>query len=156
MRLKDLYFRQPNNFTCVPADVKMLLRYYGIEIPFSRIVRECKTDRSSGTYMRDAVRFLKSLGLQPKYRKSVSLSQVRQIVDQGHPIIAPVHWDTLYPHDKNLPGEIETHVVLVIHCSKNRVYFLDSCKSGSASLKWRTNVDFKEAWDFCDNAILYI
>lgn len=61
------FFPQPNDFTCVPACLMMLLRHNGMKIKFSEVTQGTRTFAPSGTdYLYYAALFLQSLeGLRP-------------------------------------------------------------------------------------------
>jgi len=109
--LKIPYTKQPNDYTCVPACIKMTLDYYKMKNPktnrrwtIQELSRLCKTNKIKGTTFTNLNHTLKKVGLK-RIKVDHIMDMLEYIEDRNIPVMA-------FIPDYELPDE-EDHCVLV-------------------------------------------
>src|SRR5262245_25086094 len=111
------HFRQEADYTCVPACVRMILAYYGRDIPEAEIAAVLVTEET-GTRFADIVRIAR-LGFEIDIATG-AVAALTAMVDRHVPCIARVKTVHLprYPLPRWVP-----HTVVVVGVDGGRVYF---------------------------------
>jgi ABC-type bacteriocin/lantibiotic exporter with double-glycine peptidase domain len=101
-------FTQKTSTDCGPACVKMVLNYYKIKYNYREILKGTKCTEDEGISGRTLAKFLRSKGIKSEYREYVTYDQVKEMVDNGHPVIvawfSPTpgnHWSVMTYAGKN-------------------------------------------------------
>ncbi|MBC8228636.1 C39 family peptidase [bacterium] len=94
------HYRQQKNYTCVPASVRMLLAFHGIDRNESYLARMLKT-KFYGTNVYN-IKYIEDeqIGLKVRIR-FLSLDELKQILSQNQPCIVPLRTKYLsyFPYD---------------------------------------------------------
>lgn len=105
-------FRQSPSF-CGPASLKMVLEYYGVEKTEKELGELCKTTFEHGTEHDNLVRAAEMLDFQVQQKPNASLEELKQLVDQGIPVI--VGW---FSTD-------EDHFSVVVEITDTDIHLMD-------------------------------
>lgn len=97
------YTKQPNEYTCGPACLKMLAEFYRQNTSIKKLQKVCNTDKEYGTQFRGIQRGLKHLDL--KRLRVKKLWQAYSYLNYGVPILVSIP-------DPGIPEE--DHYVLII------------------------------------------
>jgi ABC-type bacteriocin/lantibiotic exporter with double-glycine peptidase domain len=124
---------------CGPTAIRMILAYYGINLPQAEVVERCLTT-SKGTNPVYLMSFVRSTGLKFKDTNG-TIDDVARLVASGCPVL--VHqWITRKARDK---GETSHYrVVIGYDYDSQKIYMRDPSKSGLSSISF---ADFNLLWD---------
>ena len=89
------FYAQETRVSCVPACVRMVMAYWGIEIDEATLRACCETDRS-GTAAKAAVACVGRLGLRTFEVRAATLDDLRGWLGNG---IFPIVYLNLFPLD---------------------------------------------------------
>lgn len=88
--MKTKHFLQPDDIACGPACLKMVLSYFGQEIPFKKISETSKYQENDGLENNELVELLGSFGLTTDVRSGLSWGEFSRLNIKENMII--VSW----------------------------------------------------------------
>jgi ABC-type bacteriocin/lantibiotic exporter with double-glycine peptidase domain len=100
---------QLDRFSCGPASVASILRYYGHVVPLHEVIRLLGTN-SDGTDVSEIKRVLKSYGLCVKELRHVGIRELKEAIDSRSPALISTHDDE---HYSVVYGYSRTHVFVI-------------------------------------------
>ncbi|MEK7620631.1 MAG: cysteine peptidase family C39 domain-containing protein [Patescibacteria group bacterium] len=113
MRLNVPHGYQPNDYTCGPKSLWMVLRYYKKRVPLSTLVTLCETTVKTGTRRRALERTMRHFGFQVHAKPDAHLNDVQKWIEKGVPVIINFReWDEDISHYAVIVGMTKTQVVL--------------------------------------------
>ncbi len=146
------HLRQEHDYSCLPACARMILAGLGQDLPESRLRALLKTRASVGTHPIH-FRNLDALGVEAVWPYPASLSDVRQLVERGLPVIVFL-WTGVLRHWPPTSGVDYLHTAIVIGFSATGPLIHDpKLDYGPIEIVSET---FSEAWASAGNLIAYI
>ena len=143
------HYRQQKNYTCVPASVRMLLAFHGIDRDESYLARMLKT-KFYGTNVYN-IKYLEDeqIGLKVRIR-FLSLDELKQILSQNQPCIVPLRTKYLsyFPYDC-----LHTLIVVGYDNAGNILVNDPNFDDEIISIK---ELEFIEAWTENDGLVILI
>lgn len=122
MILEVPFHPQEHAHTCGPACLRMMLDYYGTRLAEAELVQRCDTTLF-GTTRPHMVLAALDLGFSARLALELSLSDMREWLRQGRPIVAIVHPALLRPGDRGF-----THAIVVVgHEDEILIYHDPGC-----------------------------
>jgi predicted double-glycine peptidase len=79
--------RQSYDYSCGPGAVQAVLAYYGEDYRESQLIDLLKTDKDTGTYVKDIVKFLDSLGYITDVKQNMTKEELFSYIDKNIPVI---------------------------------------------------------------------
>ena len=133
MQLNVPHGYQPNDYTCGPKSLWMVLRYYKKRVPLSHLKRLCKTTVKTGTNRKMMKHAMRRLGFTVHSTHDANLNDVQTWVEKGVPVIIDFReWD-----------ENITHYAVVIGVTKTRIILHDPAHGSSVNVAHR---EFTDRW----------
>src|SRR4051794_37469980 len=80
--------RQVTEYSCGPAAVQSVLRYWGHDVGQQKLMELFKTTPKSGTYPQDMVRGVRALGVEAEFKENCTLEDIDKFTSAGHPVVA--------------------------------------------------------------------
>lgn len=117
MSLKPPFHKQETRFSCVPACLRMVLLAFGVDVPESRLRAGCDTT-ILGTDALKAVDALRRLGFHGSSKHTLTVGELKELVNAGH---FPIVFVSLMPID----ACDDFHALVVIEFRKEHVRVLD-------------------------------
>ena len=114
MTLATYAYKQPNNWTCGPAVVRLILRCFGRKRTIKEVIRELGVGRE-GTANKDLKKILRKYDIKFKEKEFASLKDVKAKIKTHWIVIA--YW---------IPKYKEAHYSIVKRIGAKRVYFHDT------------------------------
>jgi uncharacterized protein YvpB len=134
-------YEQPDNITCGPTSLRMLLKYYGKECSLDEIRKKAKTDfyvkdgyEIGGTTMQNMKIALNHFGV-PSTIKNGNMNYLRWYIDQGRPPIILLRSGI----------DNSWHFVVAVGYTKDKITIADP---GDGLLAEYSNEPFERAWSF--------
>jgi predicted double-glycine peptidase len=87
---------QKTKYTCGPAVVSAVAKYFGLAVSENRGRMLMDTSERHGTTPEKMNRYLKSLGIKTLMRRRVTMHTLKLSIDRGHPVI--VLWNDWRGH----------------------------------------------------------
>ncbi|MBI2084315.1 MAG: C39 family peptidase [Candidatus Aenigmarchaeota archaeon] len=136
--IKVPYHRQEFWFSCLPACIKMLSEFHNFKMEEKALRKLFKTTIRGGTSWSYIVIGLREIGLDFVYLKDQTLSKLKNLIENGIPVIVSI--------DSRKLGDIEhrNHTIIVIDINENYVIVHDTEKGPDVKLDVKTFVD---AWE---------
>jgi ABC-type bacteriocin/lantibiotic exporter with double-glycine peptidase domain len=128
---------QEQDFSCVPACIRILLHYIGTDYPEAKISAVCKTTEL-GTDQDEAAQGVTLLGFKAVMLENAAFDDLVRFVLKFQPVIA-------FVSVKHLPygGQSGVHAVVVNGVEMNRVSFIDPARGEEITVEKDT---FLKAW----------
>jgi predicted double-glycine peptidase len=119
--------RQTTEYSCGPAALQAVLRYWGRDIDEEALIELLHTDPEVGTYPEDIVRGARSLGFDAQVTENLTLDEVAQFAASGNPVIA---LGQVWRSEKDTPASAAEewdcgHYVVILAVDRDYVYFQD-------------------------------
>jgi len=120
--------RQSTEYTCGPAALQAVLRYWGKDVAEEEIATLAGTTSEVGTFPEDLARSARALGFKAEVREGLTLDEVATFTAAGHPMIALAQ---VWLSAKSLGGRsVEEewdsgHYIVVLGVDRDYVYFQD-------------------------------
>src|SRR5262245_21618837 len=80
--------QQTTDYTCGPAALQAVARYWGKDVEEMEIARLSGTNSEVGTFPEDLVAGARALGFDAEMRENLTLDEVEAFTAAGHPMIA--------------------------------------------------------------------
>jgi predicted double-glycine peptidase len=87
MLLQLQHIAQPDDYTCGPASIAMVLQYMGQPVAYERITELCRAHPERGTENDHMVEAIEALGLVPTCITEGGIADLRNALNQDQPII---------------------------------------------------------------------
>jgi len=129
--------KQEQDYSCVPACIRIVLSHYGVELTEERICAACQTT-PRGTDQQDAARGIISLGFEAAKLKAAKPDDIIKFLGQNQPVIAIIGVEHL-PYG----GQYDTHAIVVNGLERNQVSFIDPARGEEIEISLNT---FLRAW----------
>lgn len=139
MKIELQCLLQAQDYSCVPACIRIVLRALGVDLSEMVISRACKTT-PRGTDQDEAVEGIALLGFKANKLEEASFEDMAQYLQQGRPVIT-------FLSVKHLPygrGQAGMHAVVVNGFKANAVSYIDPARGEEIEINRDT---FIAAWD---------
>jgi len=137
MKIEVPILPQETPYTCLPACVRSVLRYYAQEFSEKNIAAACQVNRR-GVRFEHAAKFIRSLGLESTHFKNGGLHDLFDYLAANQPIIAALGAEHL-PY----AGDRTSHAVVICGLEGDEVVFIDPALGKEIRLDSMT---FYKAW----------
>jgi predicted double-glycine peptidase len=140
--------RQAFDFDCGAKALQIVMAYYGIDMPEGELIKELKCD-INGTPAQSMISVAEAKGFHVIWKCGFSLEEVKQLVDERHPVIVLVQaWAERYMTlDDWRADSDDGHYVIIIGHSGNIIVFEDP---SSFHRTWMTEEEFMARWHDVD------
>lgn len=116
-------FQQTTEYSCGPATIMSLLRFYNMikpedmnKITEKRIIKEMRTNPDTGTNPQQMISWLQHHGFEVKYGENGTIEMLVNYLNQGIPVIVEWidwggHWELVVGYDqagKSIDGDKDT------------------------------------------------
>ncbi len=112
--LRVPYFKQKKDYTCGPASLKMVLRFFGMNEREDAISRNVKTNEN-GTRHMPIINFARKKGFYCFVHEGSGMNHIKHFIDQGLPVIV----------NYIEPSSNEGHYSVVVGYNDNSVIMRD-------------------------------
>jgi ABC-type bacteriocin/lantibiotic exporter with double-glycine peptidase domain len=138
VKIELLCLKQEQDYTCVPACIRIVLRHLGSDFSEAEIGVACKTTER-GTDQNEAAEGLATLGFNTISLEGVAFEDMNRFVSRGLPVI-------VFLSIQHLPygGQVGTHAVVVNGFEDDYVSFVDPARGEEIEINKNT---FLGAWD---------
>lgn len=141
MKLNIPSYTQLEPYSCLPACIKVVLQFYGTDIPEQAIQRACSTT-PGGTLPHQALAGIQELGWEATLISAGSINFLFRCISHGHPVI-------VFLEVSDLPyGETGAHAVVVCGFENGEIIYMDPSLGCEVTLDLGT---FLHAWARMDN-----
>jgi ABC-type bacteriocin/lantibiotic exporter with double-glycine peptidase domain len=139
MMLPVPHYLQEHATSCIPASVRMVLSFLGIEESEPVWSKALQSDEDGTSVFN--IEFLQATGLDiTVWVGEIDVDTAKQKLDEGIPVIAAIWTDALPYWTRNRP-----HAVVIIGYDENGVYLNDpKFPDAPQSVTW---ADFSKAWE---------
>jgi ABC-type bacteriocin/lantibiotic exporter with double-glycine peptidase domain len=146
MRDKPPFFRQGSDYSCVPACLRSILAYHGIEKSEAELIQACNCN-DQGTSYEDLVGAARALGFPGTTADSLDWDELRSLLKSE---FFPIVWIRV----RSKPTIIKPplHAVVVTSVGK-QVVMLNPASGPDYALSEK---EFREAWYHADNLAVVI
>ncbi len=128
-------FDQIYPYSCGATAMRMVLEYFGKNIPEKRLVRMIKATSDKGADMKDMASAAKSLGFQVRWRQGWTPEQAKKTLKSGLPVIV---------NFQEKPELGEGHYVVIVGYTQDGFIFSDP---NNGDLFWKQKIkDFMKRW----------
>lgn len=127
------YFKQRASYTCGPASIKMVFRFFGLKLNDEELVRSLKATKSNGTRHMALINLARKKGFYCFVHENSSLNTIKHFVDIDLPVII----------NYIEPSEDEGHYAVVTGYKKGRLIIHDPWNGKHFSLSYG---DFQKRW----------
>ncbi len=130
--------KQEQDFTCVPACIRIVLKSFGIDLPESEIVQACQAT-PIGIDQYEAFEGISGLGFSATVFEHADFNELIKCIRRNQPVV-------VFLSVKYLPyaqGQRGTHAVVVNGFEENVVIFIDPARGEEIHLSLDT---FQKAW----------
>lgn len=137
MKIDLPWLSQEQDYSCLPACVRIVLSHFGMNLSEQEIGLACKTT-PRGTDLDEAAAGLISLGLKVMKLKQAGIDEILRSLKQQRPVIA-------FLSVQELPYgfAIGMHAVVVNGYEENQVSFIDPARGEEITISMKT---FLKAW----------
>lgn len=122
--------RQATSYTCGAAVLESILAYYGEEWSEDTLARELKADPDQGTDHREIARFARENGLTVEIREHMTVEDLREAVNGGHPVVVAIQAWGERPEGYAVGWE-DGHYSIVVGLDEEKVYLMDPSTTGN-------------------------
>ncbi len=140
--------RQTFDFDCGAKALQLVMAYYGVDTPEGDLIKELRCD-TKGTSVQNMISVAEAQGFHVVWKCGFSLEEVKQLVDEKHPVIVLVQaWAQRYmtPEDWRADND-DGHYVIVIGHHGGIIVFEDP---SSFHRTWMTEEEFLARWHDVD------
>lgn len=136
---------QTYDFDCGAKALQLVLAYYGVEIREDELMKELKTDKKSGTSVKNMISVAEQKGFHVFAECGVSLDAIKKYVAQDHPVIVLIQaWAEKYMTIEEWREDNEDgHYVVVVGYEGSVIIFEDPA---SFRKTWMTAEEFIFRW----------
>lgn len=146
MKLEVPFYTQQQPYSCLPACIKVVLQFHGIDVPEETIQQVCSTSRA-GTLPHNALIGLRHLGYKAILIEGESLNSLFGHLEQNRPLI-------VFLDAAELPyARAGAHAVVVCGYEQSGVIYMDPALGREIKLDFTT---FLRAWSGLNNRGLLI
>jgi predicted double-glycine peptidase len=140
--------RQAFDFDCGAKALQLVMAYYGMDIGEGDLIRELGCD-TNGTPVQNMISVAEGKGFQVAWKCGFSLKEVKQLVDENHPVIVLVQaWAQRYMTLEDWKADNDDgHYVIVIDHHGGVIVFEDP---SSFHRTWMTEKEFMARWHDVD------
>lgn len=85
--IKVPYYKQRTNYTCGPASIKMVLKFFGIRKSESFLAKEGKTNSDVGTPPNELINLARNEGFYCYVQERSSIHIIRHFISQELPVV---------------------------------------------------------------------
>ncbi len=136
MKLDVPLLRQSSPSTCLPACLRIVFRYFGVELSEDDLSDACGTTQA-GTTLANATRGVRGLGLDAARIEQGTLEDLLYYLIHGEPVIA-------FLGVEHLPyGDLGSHAVVVCGMERDHIVYVDPAHGREVSLD---PLAFLRAW----------
>ncbi len=128
MKIKLSKYRQKKDYTCIPASIKIVFEYYGIEIPEDKIEESCKTIKG-GTLLKNVENGIKKIGYNVLSVKQGTIDFLIECISHNLPVIVILKVSDL-PY-----GHAGIHAVVVCGFENGKIIYVDPAVGEEVELK---------------------
>jgi ABC-type bacteriocin/lantibiotic exporter with double-glycine peptidase domain len=148
MKIELPRLSQKEDYSCVPACIRIVLQHWGHDYAELKICEACKTS-DRGTSQNQAVAGIKKLGFEVSKLKDEPFDLIIQFLHEGVPVIALLDVHQL-PYARDKAG---LHAVVVNGFDGDYVSFIDPARGDEIEFSVDT---FLRAWQECGRLGLVI
>lgn len=87
MILDLIHIKQPNNYSCGPICLEMVLAYFRIETNYDELTKLTKVHSVHGTDNDEMIKVLKFKGLAATEKTEADIADITEALDKGWPVI---------------------------------------------------------------------
>lgn len=144
--IKVPFFLQELKSSCFPACLRMLLSFYGVEVQENKLRDLCNVAEGRGASWFDARRAIESFGLNLKMKINGTISELKDLVENGVPVIVGLDifdlgWD-----------EHRGHTIIILEINDELIYH-DPQRGRELKI---SKEKFIEIWKKRDNRLGYV
>lgn len=136
MRIDLPTIQQEKTYTCLPACLRIVLRYLGTSLTEEDIANACNTTKA-GTTLDDAIHAVHLLGFNATRIQNATLEDLIHYLNYNEPVIVLVGVEHL-PY-----GDFGTHVITVCGFEGDEIIYIDTALGQKVRLDVMT---FLRAW----------
>jgi predicted double-glycine peptidase len=146
--------RQQTTYTCGPAVVSAVLRYFGINVPEEQLAEEAHTIEAVGTNVEDMVRVLLAHGVAVDERSDLTLPEMASLIESGSLVIVALQaWKDAPPEGGYEEEWDSGHYVIPVEIGKDEILFEDPAVAGRRA--YLSTDEFLSRWHTMDSDGLY-
>lgn len=138
MKIDLPLLKHEQDFTCVPACIRIVLQHLGVELPEAKITEACNAT-PLGMDQFEASDGIIALGFRATVIENASFDEVIEFLRKKHPVIVLVSVKFL-PYAKGQKG---SHAVVVNGFDQDSVFLVDPARGEEINLAVDT---FLKAW----------
>ena len=144
--------RQSSDYTCGVAVLQSILYFHDAHDDYSEdtLVKELKTDPVNGTSYKAMADFARSKGYLVDVRTEMALDDIRNIIDNGVPVIVLIQAWAESPVDYSQDWQ-DGHYAVAIGYDRDTVYFMDPSTLGNYT--YLPNQEFLDRWHDEDRGV---
>lgn len=131
--LRIPFFRQKTEYTCGPATLEMVFRFFGLKLKEKSIARIARTSKKEGTNHSGLIEAVRKEGFYCFVHEYAHLSDIQRFLEEGLPVI--VHYTE--------PGSEIGHYAVVVGLTGKEVVMNDPWDGRGFRLK---KEKFVERW----------
>lgn len=148
MKIALLHLKQDQEYSCLPACIRIVLHYLGSDFSETTIGNVCQT-APIGTDRDDAAQGIALLGFKTIKLIGATNDDITRFIQSGHPVIVLLSVNEL-PYG----GQAGMHAVVVNNYGTNEISFIDPARGEEITLTLST---FLKAWRArgCRGLIIY-
>ena len=131
--LKVPFFKQDTNYSCGPATMQMIFRFYGKFFSEEKLVKKLNTQKSIGTHHQAMIDLAIEEGFFPYVNNESSIEEIESYLNKKIPVI--VHYTE--------PDNDDGHYSVIIGIEKNNIILNDPWNGE----KFKINIEeFEKRW----------
>jgi predicted double-glycine peptidase len=121
--------RQSTEYSCGACALQSVMSYWGKDVDESELMKLLGTTPEEGSWPEEMVRVARQQGLEAELKSGLTLEEIQQATDQGHPVIVLGQAWRSNPADAS-PGSVADewdcgHWFIVLAVDDDYVYFQD-------------------------------
>jgi predicted double-glycine peptidase len=122
--LRDV--QQPDDYSCGAAAFMSICSYYNVGPRNIEVLKkELHTDPDEGTYYKNISQFAEKLGLKADLETPMSLARLKELIDQGKPVICSIQAYSNKKHPDYTKNDDGHYVVAIGYDKQENFYFMD-------------------------------
>lgn len=122
--IKVPMLRQSTDFTCGVSALQSVFAYFGDEYREDQLAKELKAVPKTGTHYQEMMRLAKAKGYSVKVVKSMTIPELKKLIDRGKPVICLIQAWAEKAIDYSNDWE-DGHYVLAIGHDDGNIFFMD-------------------------------
>ncbi len=139
--IKLPFYKQDTDYSCGPATLQMIFRFYGKFFSEKDLIKKLKTNRTTGTRHKALLDFACSNGFYVYINNESSLKEVAYLVGRKIPVI--IHFIE--------PDSNDGHYAVIVGINKKHVILDDPWNGKNFKI---TRKDFEERWHSEDGSFV--